>query len=83
MSVGQLRCVHDVENNNYAELRRDMKEKWAHKGFLRDRFTEPVWPTGHLQLSPFWVIPNIPFNGGGQNAKMAMEQDLWETLEAI
>jgi len=70
--------VHDVENDNYAELRRDVKENWAHKGFLGDRFTEPVWPTGHLQLSP-----NIPFNGGGQNAKMAMEQALWETLEAI
>jgi hypothetical protein len=45
-------------------------------GFLRENFTEPIWHAGHLQK-----LGNSHFHGGGQNAKFALQQGPWETLE--
>ena len=44
--------------------------------FLREKFTEPIWHAGHLQK-----LGNSHFHGGGQNAKFALQQGPWETLE--
>jgi len=38
----------------------------------------------HRARLAYWPPPNCMCHvcGGGQNAKMSMEQDLWETLES-
>lgn len=42
--------------------------------FLREKFTEPVWHASHLQKPRFQVGNKRRINGGGQNAKMTLQQ---------
>lgn len=51
--------------------------EFSNKVSQRDRYTEPVWHADHLQNHHV-----CRHNGGGQNAKMSMEQDLWESQES-
>lgn len=61
-----------------------MKENWAHERVYQRQI--------HRARLAYWPPPIVTilsdsktaiFNGGGQNAKMAMEQGHWETPEAI